>query len=137
MIQVTFTSRRAKTIDSPNDIVPTVYQYANSKCPRGSNEYKILDAIIIEHYATHTLDELVKITGVYKWRVVYRIQFLMQNGYIQSKLQLHLTNEAKVDLTKSIRHNKNIIKNATKAINSASNKLSRCSSKTKTIKRAA
>tara|TARA_R110002073_G_scaffold3362_1_gene22677 strand:+ start:2819 stop:3232 length:414 start_codon:yes stop_codon:yes gene_type:complete len=137
MIQVTFTSRRAKTIDSPNDIVPTVYQYANSKCPRGSNEYKILDAIIIEHYATHTLDELVKITGVYKWRVVYRIQFLMQNGYIQSKLQLHLTNEAKVDLTKSIRHNKNIIKNATKAINSASNKLSRCSNKTKTIKRAA
>ena len=137
MIQVTFTSRRAKTIDSPNDIVPTVYQYANSKCPRGSNEYKILDAIIIEHYATHTLDELVKITGVYKWRVVYRIQFLMRNGYIQSKLQLHLTNEAKVDLTKSIRHNKNIIKNATKAINSASNKLSRCSSKTKTIKRAA
>ena len=137
MIQVTFTSRRNKTIDSPNDIVPTVYQYANSKCPRGSNEYKILDAIIIEHYATHTLDELVKITDVYKWRVVYRIQFLMRNGYIQSKLQLHLTNEAKVDLTKSIRHNKNIIKNATKAINSASNKLSRCSNKTKTIKRAA
>ena len=137
MIQVTFTSRRAKTIDSPNDIVPTVYQYANSKCPRGSNEYKILDAIIIEHYATHTLDELVKITDVYKWRVVYRIQFLMRNGYIQSKLQLHLTNEAKVDLTKSIRHNKNIIKNATKAITSASNKLSRCSNKTKTIKRAA
>jgi len=114
-----------------------VYKYKNSKCPRGSNEYKILDAILIEHYATHTLDELVKLTGVYKWRVVYRINFLRRNGYIQSKLQLHLTNEAKVDLTKSIRHNKNIIKNATKAINSASNKLSRCSSKTKTIKRAA
>ena len=137
MIQVTFTSRRAKTIDNPNDIEPTVYKYKNSKCPRGSNEYKILDAILIEHYATHTLDELVKLTGVYKWRVVYRINFLRRNGYIKSKLQLHLTNEAKVDLTKSIRHNKNIIKNATKAINSASNKLSRCSNKTKTIKRAA
>ena len=137
MIQVTFTSRRAKTIDNPNDIEPTVYKYKNSRCPRGSNEYKILDAILIEHYATHTLDELVKLTGVYKWRVVYRINFLRRNGYIKSKLQLHLTNEAKVDLTKSIRHNKNIIKNATKAINSASNKLSRCSSKTKTIKRAA
>ena len=137
MIQVTFTSRRAKTIDNPNDIEPTVYKYKNSKCPRGSNEYMILDAILIEHYATHTLDELVKLTGVYKWRVVYRINFLRRNGYIKSKLQLHLTNEAKVDLTKSIRHNKNIIKNATKAINSASNKLSRCSNKTKTIKRAA
>jgi hypothetical protein len=134
MIQVTFTTQRNKTIDNPNDIEPTVYKYADSRCPRGSNEYKILDAIIIEHYATHTLDELVKLTGVYKWRVVYRINFLRLHGYIKSKLQLHLTNEAQIELAESIKRNQTIIKNATKAITSASSKLSRCSGKTKPTK---
>ena len=118
MIQVTFTSRRAKTIDSPNDIVPTVYQYANSKCPRGSNEYKILDTIIIDQHATHTVDELVDVTGVYKARVLWRIKFLMRHGYIQSKIKLHLTKSQKYALRKQITANK-------KAIESASAKLNR------------
>ena len=119
MIQVTFTSRRAKTIDNPNDIEPTVYKYKNSRCPRGSNEYKILDAILIEHYATHTLDELVKLTGVYKWRVVYRINFLRRNGYIQSKLKLHLTKSQKYALRRQITASKKAIESAIAKLNRA------------------
>ena len=118
MIQVTFTSRRNKTINSPNDIVPTVYQYKNSKCPRGSNEYKILDAILIEHYATHTVNELVELSGVYKLRILWRVKFLMRHGYIQSKLKLHLTKSQKYALRRQITASK-------KAIESASAKLNR------------
>ena len=118
MIQVTFTSRRNKTIDSPNDIVPTVYQYKNSKCPRGSNEYMILDTAIIELHPTHTIEEIMKVTDVYKWRVQYRIRFLLRHGYIQSKIKLHLTKSQKHALRKQITASK-------KAIESASAKLNR------------
>ena len=118
MIQVTFTSRRAKTIDNPNDIEPTVYKYADSRCPRGSNEYKILDAAIIELHPTHTIEEIMKATDVYKWRVQYRIRFLLRHGYIQSKIKLHLTKGQKNALKKQITANK-------KAIEAASAKLNR------------
>ena len=96
--QLMFTNQNTKTIDNPNDIVPTVYKYANSRCPVGSNEYKILDTIIIEHYATHTVNELVEITGVYKARVLWRIKFLMENGYIKPKSRVYLTKEQIKDL---------------------------------------
>jgi len=118
MIKVTFTTQRNKTIDNPNDIEPTVYKYADSRCPIGSNEYKILDAAIIELHSTHTIDEIVEVTGVYKWRVQWRIRFLLRHGYIQPKIKLHLTKGQKQALRKQITANK-------KAIQAASAKLNR------------
>ena len=119
MIKVTFTTQRNKTIDNPNDIEPTVYNHQDSRCPIGSNEYKLLDTIIIEHYATHTVNELVEITGVYKARVLWRIKFLMENGYIQPKSRIHLTKEQKQALRKQISANKKAIKSAMAKLNRA------------------
>jgi len=119
MIKVTFTTQRNKTIDNPNDIEPTVYKYADSRCPIGSNEYKLLDAIIIEHYATHTVNELVELTGVYKARVLWRIKFLMENGYIVPKSRFYLTKEQKRDLKKQITISKKAIKRAVAQLNRA------------------
>jgi len=119
MIQVTFTSRRNKTIDSPNDIEPTVYNHQDSRCPIGSNEYKLLDTIIIEHYATHTVNELVSLTGIYKARVLWRVKFLMEHGYIQPKSRVYLTKEQRRDLRKQITANEKAIKRAVAQLNRA------------------
>ena len=117
--QLIFTTQRNKTIDNPNDIEPTVYNHQDSRCPIGSNEYKLLDTIIIEHYATHTVNELVSLTGIYKARVLWRVKFLMEHGYIQPKSRVYLTKEQRRDLRKQITANEKAIKRAVAQLNRA------------------
>ena len=59
------------------------------------------------------------ITGVYKARVLWRIKFLMENGYIQPKSRIHLTKEQKQALRKQISANKKAIKSAMAKLNRA------------------
>ena len=45
-------------------------------------EYRVLDNIIVHYWNKLTIDELVKLTHVYKPRVLWRIKVLADRGYI-------------------------------------------------------
>ena len=45
-------------------------------------EYRVLDNIIVHYWNKLTIDELVKLTDVYKPRLLWRIKVLADRGYI-------------------------------------------------------
>ena len=119
MIQVTFTTRRNKVTNNPRDIEPKVCKWRGKRPPAGTLDYSQLDFIITTKYKTHTAKEIFEISGERFFpRVLYRILWLRKNGYIESKITLHLTKEQKYALRRQITASK-------KAIESASAKLNR------------
>jgi|21_taG_2_1085346.scaffolds.fasta_scaffold19716_4 hypothetical protein len=94
MIQVTFTTRRNKVANNPRDIQPKVCKWRGKRPPAGTLDYSQLDFIIKTKYKTHTAKEIFEISGEEFFpRVLYRILWLRKNGYIESKIKVHITRE--------------------------------------------
>ena len=60
----------------------TPYVGTNWRSKMSDFEYRALDSMIIHYWNKLTIDELVKLTHVYKPRVLWRIKVLADCGYI-------------------------------------------------------
>jgi hypothetical protein len=60
----------------------TPYVGNNWRSKMSDLEYRVLDNIIVHYWNKLTIDELVKLTDVYKPRLLWRIKVLADRGYI-------------------------------------------------------